>query len=80
MSKRKKVLTTMFSMKRAKARRHTGPARPDAYVERPGGFAKRNCENLVAFDPNAGNNAAAGVRPKVIWKRLGNDQKIRGVK
>src|SRR5262245_57881245 len=42
MSRRNKVLTTTFSMKRAKARRHTGPARPGPYVEAGTGFAKRN--------------------------------------
>jgi hypothetical protein len=42
MSKRKEVLIAVCSMKRAKARRHTGPARPDAYVETSSGFAKWN--------------------------------------
>jgi hypothetical protein len=42
MSKRNKVLITSFSMKRAKARRHTGPARPHAYLEPRTPFAKRN--------------------------------------
>ena|ERR1700704_714129 len=41
MSKRNRVLTVICSMKRAKARRHTGPARPDAYVETSRGLAKR---------------------------------------
>ena len=42
MSRRKKVLTAIVSVKRAKARRHTGPARPDAYVGVSAGFAKQN--------------------------------------
>ena len=36
-----KVLAVICSMKRAKARRHTGPARPHAYVETSRGLAKR---------------------------------------
>src|ERR1700730_17809922 len=50
MPKRKKVLTTVFSEKRAKARRHTGPARPAPYVEAGTGFAKRNRQNFCELE------------------------------
>src|SRR5882724_10595998 len=52
MPKRKKVLTTVFSEKRAKARRHTGPARPVAYVKAGTGFAKRKSTKFLrAWNP-----------------------------
>ena len=37
----------MFSMKRAKARRHTGPARPAPYLERSAGFAKAEFQTYL---------------------------------
>ena len=77
MSKRKKVLTTMFSMKRAKARRHTGPARPVPYVERPAGFAKQNRKNHAALAARR-KRAGAAQGPKVICKPPGNEQKKSG--
>ena len=64
----------MFSMKRAKARRHTGPARPGRYLERPAGFAKRNCENFSDSGEAARSTAAAASDPKMIWKRHAGTQ------
>jgi hypothetical protein len=78
MSKRKKVLTTMFSMKRAKARRHTGPARPVLYVKRAAGFAKRNRKNRAAFGPPGRKRPGAAHGPKMICKQPGNEQKKSG--
>src|SRR5262249_15945892 len=48
-SKRNKVRTAMFSLKRAKARRHTGPARPDLLCSGFQGFCKHNRADRFRF-------------------------------
>src|SRR5262249_56912039 len=47
--KRNKVLTAMFSLKRAKAHRHTGPARPDLLCSGFQRFCKHNRADRFRF-------------------------------
>src|SRR5262245_40637756 len=71
MPRRNKVLTTTFSMKRAKARRHTGPARPGHYVGAGTGFAKRNLRAETTKFPGIRAHAPGirGSRPGRLRRR-----------